>query len=119
MIGCYLFSLSLCMFPLFTTKKLALPYPNVFIPLPFESSRYYRFIYLYQTFVFLLTTIILCCCDTYLNELLEKICAELDVFKHRLCQFQLEISTNFKSKNNEYELAIIKDWLHFHLHLIK
>ncbi|XP_043484829.1 odorant receptor 2a-like [Leptopilina heterotoma] len=119
MIGCYFFSICLCLNPLISSKKLALPFPSIWIPLNFESTRYYQFIYLYQVIVLLATTIILCCCDLYFSELMEKISAEIDVFKHRLYILPQQISTNYKLEINQYESTIIKDWLHFHLHLIK
>lgn len=119
MAGCYLCSIFLCLSPLMSSDNLALPYRNIWIPLNFESKIYYRFTYLYHALCLLSTTVITFACDTYLYQFMEKICAELDVFKHRLHIIPKQINENFKLKGNQYELTSIKDWLHFHLHILQ
>lgn len=119
MVGCYFCSLFISLNPIISGDNYALPFRNIWIPLNYESKTYYRFTYLYHVTCLLLSTIMTYGCDTYFNQFVEKICAELDVLKYRLHSLSNRTDKCYKLKGNQCELTTMKDWLHFHLHLFK
>lgn len=106
--------------PTLISSKLALPVEKMWIPYNIIDGKIYLYItFVYQVFNSYARSILICCIDMYLIIIMRQICAQLQIFKHRLELLPLLISENNKHyvENKKNELKILKDWISHHRHV--